>query len=101
MDDSTSAVDAETEYKIQNALDELMKGRTSFVIAQRISTVRDADQILLLEDGKLAATGTHEELIRDSELYCQILETQFGGEVQKLLQRPASAGVSVDKKVGD
>lgn len=78
MDDSTSAVDAETEYKIQMALDRLMHGRTSFVIAQRISTVRNADLILLLEDGKLADTGRHEELMRTSELYAEILETQFG-----------------------
>jgi ATP-binding cassette, subfamily B, multidrug efflux pump len=77
MDDSTSAVDAETEYKIQQALDELMQGRTSFVIAQRISTVRNADKILVLEQGKLAAEGTHQELIQTSELYVEILETQF------------------------
>jgi ATP-binding cassette, subfamily B, multidrug efflux pump len=77
MDDSTSAVDAETEYKIQQALDELMQGRTSFVIAQRISTVRNADKILVLEQGKLAAEGTHHELMQTSELYVEILETQF------------------------
>jgi ATP-binding cassette subfamily B protein len=77
MDDSTSAVDAETEYKIQQALDELMQGRTSFVIAQRISTVRNADKILVLEQGKLAAEGAHQELMQTSELYVEILETQF------------------------
>ena len=79
LDDSTSSVDAETEYKIQQALEILMEGRTSFVIAQRISTVRNADQILLLGDGHLAAQGTHEELMQSSELYVEILETQFGG----------------------
>lgn len=78
LDDSTSAVDAETEYLIQQALDELMAKRTSFVIAQRISTVRDADQILLLDGGELVARGTHEELLRTSELYIEIIETQFG-----------------------
>jgi len=78
MDDSTSSVDAETEYKIQQALDTLHKGRTTFVIAQRISTVRNADQILVLDKGQLAAKGTHEELQRTSELYMEILETQFG-----------------------
>lgn len=82
MDDSTSAVDAETEYQIQQALDGLMKGRTSFVIAQRISTVRNADMILLLEDGKLADRGRHEELMRTSELYAEILETQFGDRAE-------------------
>ena len=79
LDDSTSSVDAETEYKIQQALEILMQDRTSFVIAQRISTVRNADQILLLGEGHLAAQGTHEELMQSSELYVEILETQFGG----------------------
>ncbi|MFQ5616831.1 MAG: ABC transporter ATP-binding protein, partial [Anaerolineales bacterium] len=78
LDDSTSAVDAETEYKIQKALEGLMEGRTSFVIAQRISTVRNADLILLLDNGRLAAKGTHHELLETSELYAEILDTQFG-----------------------
>jgi len=80
MDDSTSSVDAETEYKIQQALEELQKGRTTFIIAQRISTVRSADKILLLDQGALAAEGTHKELQRTSELYMEILETQFAGQ---------------------
>lgn len=80
LDDSTSSVDAETEYQIQKALEELMKNRTSFVIAQRISTVRNADKILLLDQGRLAAEGTHQRLIRESELYVQILETQLAGD---------------------
>ena len=62
LDDSTSSVDLVTEYKIQKALDRLMKGRTSFVIAQRISTVLNADQILVLDKGTIAASGTHEAL---------------------------------------
>lgn len=78
LDDSTSSVDAETEYKIQQALEQLQQGRTSFVIAQRISTVRRADLILLLEGGRLAAKGTHKALLETSELYTDILETQFG-----------------------
>ena len=78
LDDSTSAVDAETEYKIRQALDRLMQGRTSFVIAQRLSTVRDADLILLLEGGRLVDQGTHRELLERSDLYNQILDTQFG-----------------------
>lgn len=78
LDDSTSSVDAETEYKLQQALNDLMRSRTSFVIAQRISTVRDADQILLLDQGKLVAQGTHQQLLETSELYYEILDTQFG-----------------------
>ena len=82
LDDSTSSVDAETEYKIQKALDELQQGRTSFVIAQRISTVRNADLILLLDEGRLAASGTHAELLQSSEIYADILETQIGERAQ-------------------
>jgi ATP-binding cassette, subfamily B, multidrug efflux pump len=82
LDDSTSSVDAETEYKIQVALEGLMEGRTSFVIAQRISTVRNADKILVLADGHLAEMGTHAELLEKSELYVEILETQFGDRAE-------------------
>jgi ATP-binding cassette subfamily B multidrug efflux pump len=84
MDDSTSSVDAETEYQIQVALDELRQGRTTFVIAQRISTVRNADLILLLDNGRLAALGTHKELLETSELYAEILETQFDDRAELL-----------------
>jgi ATP-binding cassette subfamily B protein len=80
LDDSTSSVDAETEYQIQQALDLLMKGRTSFVIAQRISTVRSADLIILLERGRIAAIGTHQELLAESALYGDIIDSQFGGD---------------------
>jgi len=77
LDDSTSSVDLVTEFKIQTALDLLMKGRTSFVIAQRISTVLNADQILVLEKGAIAASGTHEELMETSEIYAQIYQSQL------------------------
>jgi ATP-binding cassette, subfamily B, multidrug efflux pump len=79
LDDSTSAVDAETEAAIQENLDRLMreKHRTVFVIAQRVSTVRDADLILVLDEGRIAARGTHEELLRESELYNEILGSQL------------------------
>jgi ATP-binding cassette subfamily B protein len=80
LDDSTSAVDAETEFQIQHALETLMQGRTSFVIAQRISTVRSADLILLLEKGRVVAQGTHEQLLAESALYGEIIDSQFGGD---------------------
>jgi ATP-binding cassette subfamily B multidrug efflux pump len=85
LDDSTSAVDAETEAAIQESLDRLMRDsrRTVFVIAQRISTVRDADLILVLDDGEIAAMGTHEELLRDSELYNEILGSQLVTEEER------------------
>jgi ATP-binding cassette subfamily B multidrug efflux pump len=77
LDDSTSSVDLATEYRIQKALDELMKGRTSFVIAQRISTVLNADQILVLDKGQIAAHGTHEELMETSPIYVEIYNSQL------------------------
>lgn len=86
MDDSTSSVDAETEYKIQQALDHLMEGRTTFVIAQRISTIRNADKIVLLEQGKLVGMGSHEELLDCCEQYAEILHSQFGDEGDRLVQ---------------
>ena len=78
LDDSTSAVDVETEAKIETALDELMAGRTSFVIAQRISTVLNADKIVVLEGGQIAACGTHSELIASSPIYQEIYQSQLG-----------------------
>ncbi|TAK10925.1 MAG: ABC transporter ATP-binding protein [Anaerolineae bacterium] len=77
LDDSTSSVDLATEAEIQRALDRLMQGRTSFVIAQRISTVRNADQILVLEKGEVVARGRHAELMEDSPLYAEIYNSQL------------------------
>jgi ATP-binding cassette subfamily B multidrug efflux pump len=89
LDDSTSSVDVETETRIQEALEGLMDGRTSpsaslrtsFVIAQRISTVLNADKILVLDDGQIAAEGTHGELIASSPIYQEIYESQLGNGV--------------------
>ena len=82
LDDSTSAVDAETEAAIQAALDRLMRDarRTAIVIAQRVSTVRDADLILVLDEGKIAAQGRHAELLATSALYRDILGSQLQKE---------------------
>ncbi len=77
LDDSTSSVDVATEYHIQKALDRLMQGRTSFVIAQRISTVLNADQILVLDKGRIVARGTHEDLIEESPIYAEIYHSQL------------------------
>ena len=81
LDDSTSSVDLETEYRIQKALARLMEGRTSFVIAQRIATVLNADQILVLDRGRIVARGTHEELLAESELYAEIYYSQLQPDV--------------------
>jgi ATP-binding cassette subfamily B protein len=77
LDDSTSSVDVATESRIQAALEQLMVGRTSFVIAQRISTVRSADQILVLDKGRIVASGTHAELLESSEIYADIYCSQL------------------------
>lgn len=77
LDDSTSAVDLNTEASIQKALDVLMKGRTSFVIAQRISTVMNADKIIVLDKGRVVAEGKHKELMEDSPIYAEIYNSQI------------------------
>jgi ATP-binding cassette subfamily B protein len=77
LDDSTSAVDMETEAKIKAALDEKMGHTTTFIVAQRINSVRNADQILVLEHGRIAAQGTHQELLADSPIYQEIYESQL------------------------
>jgi len=77
LDDSTSSVDLGTEAALQKALDILMKGRTSFVIAQRISTVMTADKIIVLDQGKIVAEGKHKELMEDSPIYAEIYNSQI------------------------
>ncbi|MEZ4557423.1 MAG: ABC transporter ATP-binding protein [Caldilineaceae bacterium] len=77
LDDSTSSVDVTTEVAIQAALDRLMEGRTSFVIAQRISTVLNADQILVLDKGRVVARGKHAELMEESPIYADIYRSQL------------------------
>lgn len=82
LDDSTSSVDLNTEQQIQQALDQLMHGRTSFVIAQRISTVLNADQILVLDNGRIVARGQHEELMENSPIYAEIYTSQLSDDVE-------------------
>ena len=77
LDDSTSAVDLDTELRLQEALKEKLDGTTTFLVAQRISSVVDADMILVLDNGKIAAQGTHEELLASSGIYQEIYYSQF------------------------
>ena len=77
LDDSTSSVDVETEYEIQLALEQILRDTTTFIITQRISTIRNADQILILDRGRVVGLGTHEELINNNILYKQIYETLY------------------------
>jgi ATP-binding cassette subfamily B protein len=83
LDDSTSAVDVETETKIQSAMTEIMRGRTCFVVAQRISTVLNADKIIVLDNGRIAAEGTHTELLKTSPIYQEIYDSQLGGGIHE------------------
>ena len=91
LDDSTSSVDLQTERRIQYALDALMRGRTSFVIAQRISTVRNATKILVLDQGRLVGEGTHAELIASHELYADIFASQLVADAA-VAPQPVPAG---------
>jgi ATP-binding cassette subfamily B protein len=90
LDDATSSVDTDTEQEIQAALANLMKDRTSFIIAQRASTVRNADQILIIDRGKLVAKGRHDELIQESGVYADIYYRQLRSENGQL--KPALVG---------
>jgi len=79
LDDATSSVDFQTELKLRQALEGLMLGRTSFIIAQRVSTVRDADLVLVLEQGEVVAMGQHDDLLEESAIYAEIYYSQLEG----------------------
>jgi len=78
LDDSTSSVDAETEYRIEQALDHLLTDTTRFIVAQRISTVLNADKIIVLDEGRVVAQGTHRQLLKSSPIYREIYDSQLG-----------------------
>ena len=80
LDEATSALDAESEYLIQQALPHLMQGRTTLVIAHRLATVKSADRIAVINQGKLLAIGTHAELVLNNPLYARLAELQFSSE---------------------
>ena len=80
LDEATSALDAQSEYLVQQALDKLMQNRTSFVIAHRLSTIKHVDRIVVMDQGRIVAVGTHDELLERSPLYKRLAELQFGEE---------------------
>jgi ABC-type multidrug transport system fused ATPase/permease subunit len=100
LDDSLSAVDVDTEYEIQKALDTLFKGRTTFIITQRISTIRNADRIFVLDDGKIIESGTHAELFSLDGIYTKIYQTMFKTQSKDFITRYSfsMSGISVKKE---
>lgn len=77
LDEATSALDSESEHHVQQALDELMQGRTTIIIAHRLSTIQHADQIAVLDHGRLIDKGNHRELLQTCELYRRLVDLQF------------------------
>lgn len=78
LDEATSALDAESERKVQTALEHLMEGRTTLVIAHRLATVKQADRIIVMDEGRIVAEGTHENLVKEDGLYQRLAALQFG-----------------------
>ena len=79
LDEATSSIDTRTEVKIQQAFDEMMQGRTSFVVAHRLSTIREADVILVMRDGRIVEQGKHDELLTRNGFYAKLYHSQFEG----------------------
>ena len=92
LDEATSSVDTRTEIQIQEAMDNLMQGRTSFVIAHRLSTIRNADLILVMENGDIVEQGTHEELLEKGGFYAELYNSQ------SCVKRGQSLCVRIDTK---
>ena len=77
LDEATSSIDTRTEHRIQRAFTKMMKGRTSFIVAHRLSTVRDADLILVMRDGNIIEQGTHMQLLEKGGFYKELYDSQF------------------------
>ena len=77
LDEATSSIDTRTELKIQNAFVKMMEGRTSFIVAHRLSTIREADRILVMRDGQIVEQGTHESLLAKNGFYAELYNSQW------------------------
>ena len=78
LDEATSSIDTRTEIKIQEAFATLMQGRTSFIVAHRLSTIKEADTILVMKDGNVIEVGNHCDLMKKEGFYCKLYNSQFG-----------------------
>ncbi|QUL98698.1 MAG: ABC transporter ATP-binding protein [Candidatus Fermentithermobacillus carboniphilus] len=97
LDESTSSVDVETEMKIQEAFNKLLADRTAFIIAQRLSTVRNADRIIVLDKGRIVEEGTHEELLARGGIYTAIYNLQFKGQEENELRNESATAEGGEK----
>ena len=77
LDEATSSIDTRTEIRIQKAFDTMMRGRTSFIVAHRLSTIREADLILVMKDGHIVEQGRHEQLLQKQGFYAKLYQSQF------------------------
>lgn len=102
LDEATSALDNRSEKVVQQALDELMKGRTTLVIAHRLSTIQDADTIMVINDGQIVEQGTHDELLARGGAYAALYNTQFASQqAPKVAPSPAAAAAEPARKVAE
>ena len=92
MDEATSSIDTLTETLIQNGMQKLMQDRTSFIVAHRLSTIRQSDRILVIEGGKIIEQGSHNELLRKKGKYYQLYTKQFRNQMEQTLEIIGAAG---------
>ena len=85
LDEATSSIDTRTEQKIQNAFAKMMAGRTSFIVAHRLSTIQNADVILVMRDGHIIEQGNHETLLKQNGFYAKLYNSQFASQVKFVL----------------
>lgn len=90
LDEATSALDAESEHLVKEALDRLMRGRTTLIIAHRLSTVKDADRVLVIDGGRIVQSGSHAELVAKDGLYRRLVERQFQGDLEPIFKDSAA-----------